>query len=319
LWPEPGKGSLVLAVLGGFLLLLPRGLPQRWLGLFLILPLFLSPAARLEDDFLRLEVLDVGQGTAALLSTPNHSLLYDSGPGDGEGLDLVRSAIAPAVTHLGANAPDYIVISHGDLDHAGGIRSLTRRYPKADWITSLPRTPGGGFSSFLTRTVPNHEACGPLSRWSWDGILFQAISPSSGLPYRGNDSSCVLSIRSPMASLLLAGDISSAVEKRLVADGLEPHRLLLVPHHGSKTSSSEAFISQVQPEIAIATAGLGNRFGFPRPQIRERYLSMNSKFLSTAECGGIRLRFNADGLIQIESARRARQRIWRWPAANDCP
>lgn len=318
LWPEPGPLSLVMATFGGFLLLLPRGFPQRWVGLFFCLPLFLPPVSRSQEDSMQMEVLDVGQGTAVLLGTPNHNLLYDSGPGDGHGMDLVRSVIVPAVTQWGIDTLDTIVISHGDLDHAGGIQSLATRYRQAHWVTSLRRTPAG-ISSRLTQLVPAHEACGPQSHWTWDGIEFRTLSPSYSLPYRGNDSSCVLSVGNETASVLLAGDISSAVEKRLIAGGLTPYRVLLVPHHGSKTSSSEAFISRVQPQLAIATAGLGNRFGLPRPSIRERYLAMNSQFLSTADCGGIRLQFDETGQLHIESARRAKPRIWRWPAAEGCP
>jgi competence protein ComEC len=319
LWPEPGRLRLVLATLGGFLLLLPRGLPHRWLGLFLLLPMLLPPDTRPERDSLSLDVFDVGQGTAVLLSTANHRLLYDSGPGDGHGLDRVRSAIVPGLIRGRPQTPDLIVISHGDLDHAGGIGSLSERYAGTRWLTSLPRSHSDGFSAYLTGATASHESCGPASRWSWDGFAIRALNPSPGLPYGGNDSSCVLSVRNERASVLLAGDISGAIEKRLVAEGLEPHRLLLVPHHGSETSSTGAFIRRVQPEAAVATAGLGNRFGFPRPPVRERYLAMGSNFLSTSECGGIRLRFDGGGVLHAASARRVRQRIWRWPAAADCP
>jgi competence protein ComEC len=145
------------------------------------------------------------------------------------------------------------------------------------------------------------------------------LHPSTALPYLGNDSSCVLSVRGAAASVLFTGDISSAIESRLRITMPAPHRILFVPHHGSKTSSSTEFISAVRPEASIATASLGNRFGFPRDVIRQRYIDAGSKFWSTGECGAVRILLTADGGIHAESARRTRNKIWRWPAAQGCP
>lgn len=303
----PAIPVLLLGWLGGLLCLLPGGMSLRWIGPFLMLPLILPPSERTGNGSLLLEVMDAGQGTAVLLSTANHTLLYDSGPGDGQQQNLVAPVISPALARLGRSAPERIVISHGDLDHAGGIGELALRYPQAQWNVNLP-LPSGSFPD-----------CRNGLAWTWDGFEFEALHPSIGLPYLGNDSSCVLGVRGKAGSVLLAGDVSSTVEKRLQNTVLEPYRVLLVPHHGSLTSSGEEFIAAVRPEVAIATAALGNRFGFPRPEVKQRYVEAGSQFWSTGDCGALRLRMAADGEILASSARRSRDGIWRWPAAPQCP
>jgi len=305
--PAPGIWTVVLAMLGGATLLLPAGIPGRWIGIFLILPLFFPPGPRTERGSLLIEALDAGLGLAVLVSTEHHTLLFDSGPGDGGEQNLVDSVITPALAGLGRHAPEQIIISHGDLDHAGGLASLINHYPAAELFANLPAQPG------------SIESCHSGLGWSRDGFDFQVLHPTTALPYLGNDSSCVLSIRAPGASVLLTGDISSAIENRLIATMPAPHRVLFVPHHGSKTSSSTEFIATVSPEAAVATASLGNRFGFPREEIRSRYIKAGSKFWSTGECGAVRILLTADGDIHAESARRKRNRIWRWPAAPECP
>jgi competence protein ComEC len=305
--PPPVIPVLLLASLGGLLMLLPGGLSLRWLGPFLIVPLMLPQSERSEKGSLLLEVLDAGQGTALLLSTQDRTLLYDSGPGDGKQQNLVSAVISPALARLGRSAPERIVISHGDLDHAGGISGLALRYPGAHWNVNLPVQ------------AHSYQECRSGLGWTWNEFEFEAIHPSSGLPYLGNDSSCVLSVRGKAGSVLLTGDISSAVENRLQKTHLGRHRVLLVPHHGSLTSSGEDFIAAVRPEVAIATAGLGNRFGFPREEIIQRYTDAGTQFWSTGECGALRVHIAADGLIHASSARRQRNRIWRWPAAVQCP
>jgi competence protein ComEC len=136
--PPPAIPALLLASLGGLLMLMPGALSLRWLGPFLILPLMLPPSARTESGSLLLEVLDAGQGTAVLLSTADRTLLYDSGPGDGGQQNLLGTVINPALARLGRGAPERIVISHGDLDHAGGVSGLALRYPDAQWNVNLP-------------------------------------------------------------------------------------------------------------------------------------------------------------------------------------
>lgn len=296
-----------LALAGGVLLLLPRGISWRWCGAFLLLPLFLPVARSTGQDVIHAEVLDVGQGTALIVEAGGKTLLYDSGPGDGALYDMVDTVIAPALASRGVAAPERILISHGDMDHAGGLPALQRLYPRAGYAVNLP----AGGAPF--------QPCRAGLHWDWAGIEFTALHPSPGLPYLGNDSSCVISIRAGANGLLLSGDISSRVEARLVAAELAAHPVILVPHHGSLTSSGTSFIDALGPAAAIVTAGIGNRFGFPREEVRQRYLRAGSDFWETGACGALRITLHPDGKIRAESARRQRQRLWRWPAARNCP
>ena len=303
----PSIIHLALAMLGSILLLLPRGISLRWIGIFLILPIILPSDHGAAPGTIRVDVLDVGQGTSVIVNTAGRTLLYDSGPGDGGDHNLVGSVIAPALNRFANAKPEHVVISHADLDHAGGLQSLVERYPSATYFANLPES----------NAV--HSDCSiPLS-WRWKGAEFRTLHPTPALPYLGNDSSCVLSIRAGESGLLLSGDISDVVESRLVQQGILPHSVLLVPHHGSKTSSSAEFIERVRPSLAIATASLGNRFDFPRTEVRSRYEEAGIDFWSTGECGALRLILESNGNIAASSARRQRKRIWRWPASDNCP
>jgi len=303
---QPSVAVLALSILGGVMLLLPRGLKHRWLGLILFMPLFSADQTPL-GHVMQLDVLDVGQGTAVLLSSHAHLLLYDSGPGDGADFDLVDSVIRPAILQSGHRSPDRILISHADLDHAGGLRRLRARYPAAKVYASLPAALAGV------------ESCDDRLAWNWDGIGFRVLHPSTHLPYIGNDSSCVLSVNMGKVNILLPGDISTATEQRLLRAHRESLNLLLVPHHGSKTSSSVEFLHVKQPSVAIATAGLGNRFGFPHREVQYRYRSAGIPLWSTDACGAIRVVLSDDGALRAFSARRLRPAPWRWPAGTSCP
>jgi competence protein ComEC len=303
----PSRLQAMLATLGAFLLLLPRGVTWRWAGVMLVLPLFLPAGIRATADELDVEVLDAGQGTAVILSSGGRTMLYDSGPGDGQGSDLVTSVILPALAVRGFNTLDQVIISHGDLDHAGGLASLLDRFGHVQYLGNL-----GAYH-------PGVSSCVEPRAWAWPGVSFRVIHPAPGLPYLGNDSSCVISVETAAQSILLSGDISRHVENRLLLTGLEQHGIVLVPHHGSSSSSSSNFLDRLSPDLAIATASLGNRFGFPRPEVQLRYQEAGAQLLSTGDCGAIRLSLHSDGRVSVESARRERNRVWRWPAAGNCP
>lgn len=306
---NPGFASTVLAMLGATVFMLPRGTPGRFAGLLLMLPLLLPTSDSFENNETRIDFLDVGQGLSVLLSTRDYMMVYDTGPGNGldgeDGLDMVAGTIQPMISAIGKE-PDLVVASHGDLDHAGGLERLRSEYPDARYIANLPEQ----------RTGIND--CSEPSRWLTENLEFRILHPSAGLPYLGNDSSCVISVNGPGLSLLLSGDISRAVEQRLVYEGLEQHVILTAPHHGSSTSSSRALIEAVRPAWVLISAAHGNRFDFPRADVLERYAKTNATTLNTAQCGGIRITSDAMGGLRINSARVRRNAIWRWPAHQDC-
>lgn len=306
----PALFSALLAMAGAAIVLLPRGMPGRVSGVLLMLPLLWPQNPRPDTGDSRIDFLDVGQGLAVLLTTEDYQLLYDTGPGNGlqgeDGWDLVGSTIRPVIKASGRQ-PDLIVVSHADLDHAGGLKNLQGIYTRTRFLASLPER------------LPGIEPCkSPLS-WKANRLEFRVLHPSPGLPYLGNDSSCVISVLGSHFRLLLSGDITHVVEQRLVTLGLGQHEILTVPHHGSSSSSSRFLLEVVRPSWALISSGIDNRFDFPREDVLARYADINSRTVNTALCGAIRITIMAQGGLQLESARNRRKTLWRWPAANACP
>jgi competence protein ComEC len=252
----------------------------------------------------------VGQGLAVLVSGEGMQVLYDTGPGNGlsgeAGWDLVDGTIAPMINATGRE-PGLVVASHADLDHSGGLHRLLEVYPGAKFIGSFPEVVAG-----VSRCIA------PM-RWKARRYSLETLHPSAGLPYLGNASSCTLSIRGHGMSILLGGDINTAVEQRLAAEGLGAHDLLVAPHHGSSTSSSQVLLDATEPSLALVSAGADNRFGLPHDDVLERFERAGIPVVNTALCGGLRITVDAGGPYSVESARTERAAIWRYPAHDSCP
>lgn len=305
----PGLAATLLAMLGAALIMLPRGLPGRYAGVLLMLPMMFSAGHSLSKTETQIDFLDVGQGLSVLLSNRDYLMVYDTGPGNGligeAGWDMVAGTIQPMIKATG-RAPDLIVASNADIDHAGGLRRLQATYPDAGYLASLPRERTG------------IRPCTAPGIWMAGEVQFRILHPSPGLPYLGNDSSCVISVNGPGLSLLLSGDISRVVEQRLVDNTLGQHAILTAPHHGSSTSSSAVLIDAVKPSLVLISAGSNNRYGFPRADVLGRYSKANIPTLNTANCGGIRITTDVMGQLKVESARASRKTIWRWGADESC-
>ncbi len=300
--------SLVLLATAGLLFALwPRALRLRWLSLALLCPVLGTRPGQLSRGAIDLHLLDVGQGLAALIETPRQVTLYDTGPGQPGRWDLSSEVIEPAVRQSRQKALTRILVSHGDLDHAGGFTTLSAAFPGADRRINARVAAG--------RDV----ACNTGLNWDDSGVAGRILHPTPWLPYLGNLSSCVLSLRTSGWSLLLPGDIDHAVEERLVNQGLEEHDILVAPHHGSRTSSSRGFIRAVAPDWVLIPAGSGNRFGFPHAEVVQRYRVSGARVASVSDCGALRLRLRPGQTAGLESARRVRNAIWRWPPARECP
>jgi len=305
--PVPAPGLMLVAMAGVLWLLMPRGWPARWLGMVLLLPLFWPPQQGLSKGQWRLHLLDVGQGLSVLIETREHLLVYDSGPGDGDSVNMLASTVIPAVLHTGRSDPDRIIISHADLDHAGGLAGLAQKFPQSDWRVSLPEM------------KPRLISCLAGETWRWDGITFQILHPTAGLPYIGNNSSCVLYIRSDQGSILLAGDITEVIEQRLLRQYPDLRAdALLVPHHGSKTSSGATFVQALNPGLALVSAGYLNRFGMPARSVSDRYLQQGSVLVNTAQCGAVRVLTGPGRVLAWQSARLVRRGFWRQSAGLEC-
>lgn len=299
--PEPSVLAVLLALAGAFWLLLPRGSPGKPLALLLWLPLLWPAIDRPARGEVDVVMLDVGQGLSLLVRTRHHDLLYDAGPAVPRGLDLGEAVVLPALRAQGVAGLDAMVLSHGDNDHAGGAAAIVRGLPTARVLA-----PEGWASAGMT-------PCRAGQSWAWDGVDFTFLHPPPHFPYLGNQSSCVLRIDADGTSALLAGDIGRHVEARLAKLPAAQVRadVLLVPHHGSDTSSSLDFIAAVRPSLGLVAVGRDNRFGLPKAIVRDRYARYRVPLLDSADAGAIHLRLGPGGVHVREKMRQDRRRYWR--------
>jgi competence protein ComEC len=311
----PGIFAAVAGILGVLWLLAPRGVPGRALGLIWLAPLFfIVPLLPAMGSF-SVTVLDVGQGLAVLVQTHAHSLLYDTGPRFSETADAGNRIVAPMLRANGIARLDGLIVSHQDSDHSGGALSLLQTVP-VQWVSSSLKTD----HPIVRARAERGEAawrCLSGQTWTWDGVEFEMLHPVDANyvnpKLRPNDLSCVLRVSNPAGSVLLTGDIEARTESDLIRR--EPTRLhsdlLVVPHHGSRTSSTSAFIASVRPEVAAFTPGYRNRFNHPRPEIVERYVAAGVHNYRTDYDGALTFTF-ADGSSRVPRRERAHDaRYWR--------
>lgn len=234
------------------------------------------------------DVVDVGQGLAVLVRTANHVLVYDTGVKFYRGGDMGKLALIPYLTTLGVKAIDKVVISHFDLDHRGGLSSLEQQYSIGELIVDRPHYYRRGTS------------CHRYPSWEWDGVTFQFFPIKKRLKGKNNHS-CVLQIASKNGKMLLTGDIEKKAEQYLVEKfgSLLQSSVLLVPHHSSKTSSSQDFLEQVSPRFAVSSYGFDNRYHFPHASIKNRYLKKKIPVYNTADSGLVRVLLSKGGDIKL--------------------
>ena len=256
--------------------------------------LLFLPRAGPVHGHVEVTILDVGQGTAVLVRTARHTLVYDTGQSFMSGGDNGTRVVLPALRGRGLGFVDLLVLSHADLDHVGGASAVLRGVRVR---SVLAGEPVAGIDA---------KPCLAGAGWSWDGVDFSIISPRRGHHWSGNNASCVLLVETPETRVLLAGDIEAAVERRLVLRSVD---VLLVPHHGSATSSTDGFVSAARPRFAVVGAGFDNRFGHPNPAVLERYRDAGAHILSTADSGELIWRSDDPGAI--EAARCLDLRYWR--------
>lgn len=294
---------LVLAVAGFLLLWLPRGMPGRWLGWLLMLPLLLYQPARPAAGAFRVAVLDVGQGLASVVQTANHTLVFDTGPKTSDSFDTGELVLLPWLYGEGIAHLDTLMVSHADNDHSGGAAALLSTMPVDKVLVNTPEI----------LFAYNPDLCAAGQHWQWDGVEFTVLHPAMNFPdQKENNRSCVLKIANPYHSLLLAADIERPAEQWLAKQAADVSaEVLLVPHHGSKTSSSPAFLKAVAPTLGIVTSGYRNRFHHPHPSVMERYASYNIKLLNTVESGELRLDFPAaPEEFSLREWRRLQKHVW---------
>lgn len=293
--PVPAWAWLLVS-LGALLVLLPRGVPLRGLGLVMLLALWV-PRQPLPEGQVDVWQLDVGQGLAVLLRTRHHAVLYDAGPASANH-DLGESVVLPTLRKLGLTQLDLMLVSHAHADHAGGAVAIGRGLPVADVLA--------GEVSGLP-DVLDARSCSSGERWQWDGVSFSLWQWPSARS--SNDRSCALLVEANGERLLLAGDMEAGAERAWLAAHDDP-RLdwLQSPHHGSRSSSSEPFMRATSPRGVLISRGRHNGFGHPHPQVMARYQRYAVAVHDTALEGALNLRLGTHGEA---SGVRAQRRFWR--------
>jgi competence protein ComEC len=301
--PEPAWYALPLALLAAFCWLLPHGAPGKPLALLLWLPLLWPDRDAPRPGEAELVVFDVGQGLSVLVRTAHHRLLFDMGPAVPEGFDAGERAVVPALRALGVRALDAAVISHGDNDHAGGFEAVAAVFP----MTRRYAPEGSGLAS----RIAGLRDCRAGSEWTWDGVRFRFLHPPPHFPYLRNESSCVLRVETAHGALLLTGDIGEVIERDLLRR--EPTavraQVVLVAHHGSDSSSDPAFVATTGARFAPISAGYGNRFRHPKPEVVDLWRHHGARTPSTAESGALRFRLGSHGTT-FEGERGRHRRMW---------
>lgn len=309
---------VICALLGIAWLLLPRGLPARWVGIVWLLPLVLWRPEPMPHGEAHFALLDVGQGLAAVVQTRSHVLVFDTGPRFSSGFNAGDAVLAPYLRQRGVTVVNTLVVSHGDNDHIGGAAALARQMSVQLVLTSVT----GKLSSLSPEL--DVKNCHAGQEWWWDGVYFEMLSPhqaGKGRELSGNNRSCVLRVVAGGQSALLTGDIERKTEMTLVnhAVGQLDTDILVVPHHGSATSSSERFLDAVSPQLALFALGHRNRFGFPKPQVVARYQARDIQMLDSARYGAIELHLGAvDSLRKVSTFRQKNARYWhhQYPATG---
>ena len=304
-------------LLGAALLVAPLPWALRGLALPLMLPLLLPFQPRPSEGTMAVTVVDVGQGSAVLVRTRNHLLLHDAGPQYSRDSEAGTRVLLPLLRAQATRQIDLLMLSHRDADHVGGAAALLAGLPVRALSSSLEAT-----HPLRSPQLP-HTRCEAGQQWRWDGVDFTVLHPRAQDYERPaskpNAMSCVLRVADAHGrSLLLTGDIEAEQELRLVSSGDAALRsaVLIVPHHGSKTSSTPAFIAAVAPEVALVQAGYRNRFGHPAPAVAARYAEQGIVLLRTDTCGAWTWRSDMAPVDPLHCERRAGARYWHHRAGG---
>ncbi len=266
-----------------------------------MLPLIYPYEERPDDNEFWFTLLDVGQGLSAVVQTRRYTLVYDTGAKFSNHFNAGKGIVLPYLRAQGIRQIDTLIVSHGDNDHIGGVLDLLGEHPDTPVLTSVPDR----------IDHPYINPCHAGQTWEWDGVIFQLLHPDKSGEFTGNNGSCVLKISTGQKSVLLSGDIENQGEASLLEIHARdlPASILIAPHHGSKTSSSSAFIDAVNPEYVFFPVGYRNRFKFPNQDIMLRYESRGIKMLDTSRHGAILVKIHTTGMA-VTRYRQAARRFW---------
>lgn len=317
-------GTVVLALFAIFTLFIARFSCWTSLSLLWLLPIFMGVSSKqpMSAGEWQAYALDIGQGSAILIKTREHHVLFDVGPRTSYDYEASNKIIIPVLRGLGIKHLDHVVVSHSDLDHVGGFSELISQVSVGHVYASfkLDQWLAMEESIFAKDYSPKNaelraEACLAGQDFELDGVTFSFIWPREHeiLPLdlkSSNAQSCVLLVQGRHHNLLLTGDIDRSVEKKLIQSGaVSTIDAVVVPHHGSKTSSSVDFVKHIKAQVAIAQAGHYNRYRHPDPVVSKRWMTMSSGFYSTVNDGAVMLRSTALGL-ETQTERAKKKRYW---------
>jgi competence protein ComEC len=312
----PPLWTAALALAGCLLLMAPRGWPGRWIGAIWLVPMFWVMPRAPGNGEAWVTVLDVGHGLATVVRTAQHALVYDTGPTWSEESDAGGRIVVPHLRGEGIKNLDGLIVSHDDDDHSGGAVSILNARDVEELLSSLPA------ESEIVAQAKTHKRCESGAAWEWDGVRFEILQPIADAyllvnaenpkqRIKDNDMSCVLRVTAGGISMLLTGDVEKRAEAAMLATAGDRLRsdVLIVPHHGSKTSSTQPFLDAVAPKIAVLPVGYRNRFRHPHQDVMARYEAASIKILRTDMSGAITVRLSERG-IETEIQRNARRRYW---------
>jgi competence protein ComEC len=297
----------IVLVAGAVAAMVPLPAPGRVAGALMVVALCAWRAVPPAQGSAHFALLDVGQGLAAVVETRHHLLVYDTGPAFRSGTDAGVLVVEPYLRSRGRRQVDLLVASHDDGDHTGGSMSLAELMPVRHFAASGKALDGIGDGPA--------ERCRAGVRWTWDGVDFEWLHPASTLLRRDNDRSCVLLVRAGNEALLLTGDIQRDAEAEMLGRGLPAGiTVVVVPHHGSRTSSGQGLVDATRPRWALVPAGYRNRWGFPAPSVLERWSRTGAQALDTATSGAIEIDLGPAGTSSVPLEwRRTALRPWRDP------
>ncbi|KIG04647.1 ComEC/Rec2 family competence protein [Caballeronia concitans] len=313
LWhlPQPTPFALVAALAGSAWALAPRGWPLRFAAPLTWLPLLApAPAPHVAaHGAFRITALDIGQGSALVVETEKHALLFDAGPGP-ESTHAGERIVAPYLLAAGLHSLDALVISHSDSDHSGGAPAVLQSIGVRQLLASLPSS--DGLWSNAGKRGSDTLRCAAGQRWTWDSVEFRVLWPDAGpLTGKPNHQACVLKVTNAAGRVaLFTADIEADVERTLLARDPSALRadVLIVPHHGSRTSSTEPFLDSVGPLAAVFQVGYRNRFHHPNPTVYARYRMRGIALTRSDEDGAARIDMGSD--IVLERFRQTHARYW---------
>ena len=280
----------------------PAGWPGRKIALIAIAAVLLHRPPAPPSGCLDYHILDVGQGLAVVLRTDVHTVLFDTGPSFRSGSSTADLVVIPFLKSHGISKLDILIVSHADQDHAGGVQAIAGQF-------AIGRTLVG---ETVDGVGLRQSRCSKAAAWASNGVLFQFLHAPRDTAWEGNNASCVLEVTTGRHKLLLTGDIEAPVEARLLKSSLIGRvDTVVVPHHGSRTSSSPDFVNELRPELAIVSAGFNNRWGFPKTDVVRRWEMAGARLLETAMLGAISQRICTDtGVEALRLERRDARKYW---------